>query len=457
MTALRSCVLIAALLTACGHEPPAVKTGSASVTVELVPVDAKCIQISAIGNTKSQGRSIDVVPEQSAVFVLTDLLPGPTAFSAVAYDVDCEHLGGSTPAWASDEVVATVSLSTPVGVTLTMHPVVTTGGAVVTIDFPPVVGPGVITEFSLPATGVNYQPFDIVTGPDGHLWFIDRDHLGRMTVEGSVIEDPLPAPFEGQLEALTATPDGNVWLGWVGGFGKAAPGMHIIFDPTEMKLPLPTTEVNGMAVGQDGNIWFLEYYGGNGGVVGLSGAINEIPLGVDYPGQGIAAGSSGDMFFAANYDVAKLKGPQLGLIQVATGNVILLPSTAAANELWSDVIAGPDGAIWFVRGICNSGNDPYQCSSMTFALSSYSGAGMAGYTLSALSRPARICAGPDGNIWFTDLGTNSIGRLEPESGTITLFPVPTALAAVNGITAGPDGNVWFTEYLAGKIGRITTR
>jgi virginiamycin B lyase len=74
------------------------------------------------------------------------------------------------------------------------------------------------------------------------------------------------------------------------------------------------------------------------------------------------------------------------------------------------------------------------------------------------SAPIGITAGPDGNVWFTEImqGVGKIGRITP-SGTITEFQTPTANSRLEGITAGPDGNLWFTEGSAGKIGRITTQ
>jgi len=70
--------------------------------------------------------------------------------------------------------------------------------------------------------------------------------------------------------------------------------------------------------------------------------------------------------------------------------------------------------------------------------------------------PRGITAGPDGNLWFTQIGTaNEIGRITP-SGRITNFTIPTANSSPEDITAGPDGNLWFTETNGGKIGRITT-
>jgi virginiamycin B lyase len=73
----------------------------------------------------------------------------------------------------------------------------------------------------------------------------------------------------------------------------------------------------------------------------------------------------------------------------------------------------------------------------------------------ASSVPAGITAGPDGALWFTETGSNKIGRITT-TGTTTEFPVPTALSFPLGIAAGPDGALWFTEISVDKIGRITT-
>src|SRR6516162_1882150 len=71
------------------------------------------------------------------------------------------------------------------------------------------------------------------------------------------------------------------------------------------------------------------------------------------------------------------------------------------------------------------------------------------------SSPTGITLGPDNNLWFTEIGTDKIARLNPTTGTVTEFDTPTTNSLPNGITTGPDGNLWFTEYHADKIGRIT--
>ena len=72
------------------------------------------------------------------------------------------------------------------------------------------------------------------------------------------------------------------------------------------------------------------------------------------------------------------------------------------------------------------------------------------------SNPQEIVAGADGNLWFTDRGTDRIGRITP-TGTVTTFDagIP-ADAEPWGISTGPDGNIWFTEVETGHVGRVLT-
>ena len=74
--------------------------------------------------------------------------------------------------------------------------------------------------------------------------------------------------------------------------------------------------------------------------------------------------------------------------------------------------------------------------------------------------PFGIAAGPDGNLWFTEVtGPNqgAIGRIDPTTGDVTEFTAGISpFASLSGVTAGPDGNLWFTEKNGNRIGRINT-
>ncbi len=115
-----------------------------------------------------------------------------------------------------------------------------------------------------------------------------------------------------------------------------------------------------------------------------------------------------------------------------------------------DIVAGPDGNLWF-----------------TELYSGRIGRLSVGGVLDQFQVPTprawlwSITAGPDGNLWFTeasvsgDVGTGKIGRITP-LGVATEFPTPSLLSAPHFITAGPDGNLWFTDTETSYIGKVTT-
>lgn len=60
----------------------------------------------------------------------------------------------------------------------------------------------------------------------------------------------------------------------------------------------------------------------------------------------------------------------------------------------------------------------------------------------------------DGQVWFTMRFTpQGVGRLDPATGTVTVFPV-TATGPQD-IAASSDGSLWFTQTTKGNIARIS--
>src|SRR5688572_30172734 len=74
------------------------------------------------------------------------------------------------------------------------------------------------------------------------------------------------------------------------------------------------------------------------------------------------------------------------------------------------------------------------------------------FYLPAAREPSGITSGPDGALWFTELGGDRIGRITL-GGTVNEFVVPGAGSEPNGIVAGPDGALWFTQFGSDQIGR----
>jgi len=74
------------------------------------------------------------------------------------------------------------------------------------------------------------------------------------------------------------------------------------------------------------------------------------------------------------------------------------------------------------------------------------------------AHPHDPAVGPDGALWFTEQMSNKIGRLDPKTGEIKEYTLPSDKnAGPHGLMAGPDGNIWFTANFGGYIGKLDPR
>jgi virginiamycin B lyase len=132
-----------------------------------------------------------------------------------------------------------------------------------------------ITEFTLPAS--NSQPYGITAGPDGALWFAERNgnKIGRITTDGVITEFAIPTSNSGAVN-ITAGPDGALWFTESGGnkIGRSttAGGIGEFTIPTGDSLP------TGIAAGPDGALWFTEHDTNKIGRITTAGGISEFTV-----------------------------------------------------------------------------------------------------------------------------------------------------------------------------------
>ena len=156
----------------------------------------------------------------------------------------------------------------------------------------------------------------------------------------------------------------------------------------------------------------------------------------------------------------RLWGAGLLLALCSTGSAQYAISQYPGPTTPFGIAAGPDGNLWFTDyGVFS--NPPINPSS----IGCITPAGVVvEYTASATagSNPSGIAAGPDGNLWYTEMGNpkwstgNRIGSITT-AGVVTEYSTGLSAASEpNQIAAGPDGNLWFTETAGNRIGSITT-
>jgi uncharacterized repeat protein (TIGR01451 family) len=284
-----------------------------------------------------------------------------------------------------------------------------------------------VTMAEFPANG---QPQQIVSGPDGALWFTlasPANDIGRITPDGTTIYYSIPT--SGSFpQGIASGPDGNLWFTEqsAGKVGKITQSGAI----TEYSTGgFPTS----ITAGPDGNLWFTQTNADEIGKITPSGALTEypVPTASSQP-TGIVAGPDGNLWFT------EFNADKIG--EITTGGTITEYQIPTANSDPVLITAGPDDNLWFTERGAN------QIGRVT------TGGAFTEFPLPTAS-PNGIAAGPDGAIYFTELA-GKIGRITT-SGTITEYATPTGGSYPEGITTGPDGNMWFTESGAAQIGRFS--
>ena len=262
----------------------------------------------------------------------------------------------------------------------------------------------------------------------------------------------LPAAWAWRLEeyplaagngpnGITLGPDGNIWFIQINDSGDSVArispdGQEIVAYPTLTPLSGPERLITG----PDGNIWFTEWDVSQVGVIAPDGSDQmefATPTQPSNP-AGIIVASDGNLWFAED------RANSLAMITL-DGVITEYPlPTPNAHPFY--ICNGPDGNIWFVEFAADQIGrfDPVTKAFDEFPI------------LTPNAGPNDIVTGSDGNLWFTEGDNNLIGRIAPDGSGMVEFPIPTADSVPFGIVAGADGNLWFTEFIGNNIGVMNT-
>ncbi len=108
----------------------------------------------------------------------------------------------------------------------------------------------------------------------------------------------------------------------------------------------------------------------------------------------------------------------------------------------SSITLDPQGRVWYGAGKMLAYYDPPTSKNQTVI-------GFPGGSIGYLTTDKQ------GRIWATLTGANSIGVYDPAKPANNTYRVPTSNSGLQGITAtAPDGSIWFTEASVKKLGRL---
>jgi hypothetical protein len=266
--------------------------------------------------------------------------------------------------------------------------------------------------------------------------------------------------------AIAAAPDGSVYVNGSGRFVRYKSGAFTTF---AYPLPAGATGVGGVdgvnsiAVGPYGVIWTDLYKGGCCRPAG--GAIAAFNPGTGGVSQTSGGSLTGDAFASVagdNLNRAWVIHQTGAPCSTAHSDVYIFNSSLNLVTRFSPIamprlnaiVRGGDGMMYVASALaCHTGvSEIARINPSTLAVLKI-------VTLPAGSDVAQMVAGPDGNIWYTNYSANAIGRLTP-TGVITQYTLPVSGSQPSGITVGSDGALWFTQAIspAGqlRIGRIST-
>jgi virginiamycin B lyase len=184
--------------------------------------------------------------------------------------------------------------------------------------------------------------------------------------------------------------------------------------------------------------------------VTLAGDATFFPMPAGSRPHGIVFDAAGNLWVTLEYagQLARIDQTTGAIIQTIDVSLHATGAPSPVNTHPHGLGVAPDGTtLWF------TGKATGTVGRVTFAADGT--ATVAHFALPTTgSVPIYIIAGPDGNMWCTELVGNAIARVTPE-GTVTEYSIPTYNSRPIGITPGPDGHsLWFSEEAGNKVGRI---
>lgn len=317
-----------------------------------------------------------------------------------------------------------------------------------------------LTIFEYPVPTLGSLPTEVAPGPDGAVYATLPGNASNARTLARIVPGAGNTATISELQALTTAPidvitgpDGNLWFTQVALAGMTEPvvrynlatGVPTAFGPAGGTLP------SQIVVGPDNSLYFTNNGANFVSRVTTDGTFTTIP--VDQTQFSIAVGPDGNIWFAER----DTGNNTTALRRIFTATQTLDPATSIvlgdAQIAVESLVVGPDGNFWFTS------NDSRIGMGGVGRVEPVQGAIPARFSVGPTRR---ITTAPDQSLYFTagqytdpsqpqNDRPSSIGRIALD-GSVEFTPTPTPNSGVWGITSTADARVFFAEQFADRIG-----
>jgi virginiamycin B lyase len=213
----------------------------------------------------------------------------------------------------------------------------------------------------------------------------------------------------------------------------------------ELNLPQDLGSPQSITIDKDGRLWFTEKVGKKLTMYDPDKKVfASYALPASWGSVGfsqVTAGPDGALWFTVNRWAEGSEEPHmLGRFEPAEGffTKLAVPNKAIPQELMVDQA----GVVWFFAA---NKNHLYRIDPKSFALK--------GYPIpTANGHPRSLAAGHDGRIWFVEANANKIGAFIPEREQFREYDVLTSFSTPGRLAIDGRGRVWFVQMTANRIG-----
>ena len=285
------------------------------------------------------------------------------------------------------------------------------------------------------------RPQKRLTGRDTDLVGEDREKLQRAQAE--------------YLATINQSSKGTGWNYELKAFARPkGRATHVVI--TEWDLPRPTIQPHDVVVDSAGTVWYSDFGDQKigkfdpktGKLVEIS--TPELKKGSPYGSLSIRFDRDENLWVGMMYQAA------IGKLDTKTGKLQTWPIPSEWNRpntqvnMTSPLNVGVDGKLWAQN---NGFAGVHRIDLKTGQWETWEPFKEApvGHNI------YDVISDSKNNAWFTDIGRETIGRIDAKTKQVTMYDTPTKSSGPRRGTMDAQDRIWFAEYRANRVGMFDTK